>query len=154
MPMAEVRLRPMTDAQFITYRENGEAEYAAQIADSGTMSHEAAVIKAAADFERLLTSGLRTPGHHLWTAYDGPDEVGVLWLLVENGTAYVYDVQVAEDHRRRGYGRAIMLAGEQAARAKGATSIGLNVFGQNAGARSLYDQLGYRVTSTQMRKEL
>ena len=49
MPMAEVRLRPMTDAQFITYRENGEAEYATQIARSGTMSEEAAAIRAAAD---------------------------------------------------------------------------------------------------------
>jgi ribosomal protein S18 acetylase RimI-like enzyme len=154
MPVTDVRLRPMTDARFITYREEGEQEYAQQIAESGMMSAAAAKHKAAADFDRLLTSGLRTPGHHLWTAWDGPDEVGVLWIMVENGTAYVYDVQVSADRRRRGYGRAIMLAGEEAARSKGATSIGLNVFGQNAGAKSLYDQLGYQVTSTQMRKQL
>ena len=144
----------MTDAQFITYREEGEVEYAQQIAESGMMSAAAAKIKASADYDRLLTSGLRTPGHYLWFAYDGPAEVGILWMLVENGMAFVYDLQVHADQRRRGYGRAIMLAGEQAARSKGATSIALNVFGQNTGAKSLYDQLGYQVTSTQMRKEL
>lgn len=144
----------MTDAQFITYREEGEVEYARQIAESGTMPLAAAEQKATADYDRLLTAGLRTPGHHLWTAWDGPDEVGILWLHVADGLSFVYDLQVHDGHRRRGYGRAIMLAGERAARAEGATSNALNVFGQNTGAKSLYDQLGYQVTSTQMRKTL
>jgi len=34
------------------------------------------------------------------------------------------------------------------------TSIGLNVHGQNAVARSLYDSLGYAVMALQMKKPL
>ncbi len=33
----------------------------------------------------------------------------------------------------------------------GVVSIGLNVFGPNVAARRLYEDLGYQVTSTQMR---
>jgi len=44
--------------------------------------------------------------------------------------------------------------GEAAAKQRGATAIGLNVFGYNTGAKELYDSLGYRVTATQMKKPL
>jgi hypothetical protein len=37
---------------------------------------------------------------------------------------------------------------EQVARARGATSIGLNVFTTNPGARRLYAALGYEVTAS------
>jgi ribosomal protein S18 acetylase RimI-like enzyme len=47
-----------------------------------------------------------------------------------------------------------MLAGEDFARTHGAESIGLNVFGQNTGARALYEDLGYETVSVQMRKRL
>jgi hypothetical protein len=47
-----------------------------------------------------------------------------------------------------------MEAAEGAVLALGGTSLGLNVFGQNVVARTLYGNLGYEVTSQQMRKEL
>ena len=144
----------MTDAEFVAFREAGEDGYAQQIAESGSMSWADAVQKASADFGRLLPGGLHTPGQFLWTAYDGAAPVGHLWLQIEGGAAFVYDIEVRADQRRHGYGRAIMLAGEVAAREAGATTMGLNVFGQNAGARSLYEQLDYQVTSVQMRKTL
>jgi ribosomal protein S18 acetylase RimI-like enzyme len=148
----------MTDAKYVAYSESAEEGYARQIAESGSMSWAAAVQKASEDFESLLPKGLRTPDHHLFVAYDDDTQVGMLWLRIQAGAdglqAFVFDVQVDPDQRRRGYGRAIMLAGEAECRERGVVSIGLNVFGQNVGARALYEQVGYEITSVQMRKRL
>ncbi|SCG50525.1 GNAT family N-acetyltransferase [Micromonospora halophytica] len=156
--MVTVRLEPMTDAQYLRYRERAEDDYAANIAASGAMALPEARRKAGEDCARLLPDGLRTEGHHLWTAYDRDDEVGVLWLHVERRSdglhAFGYDFEVRPELRRRGYGRAIAEAAEQVCREWGAVSIGLSVFGFNTGARALYEKLGYEVTAVQMRKRL
>ena len=148
----------MTDAQYRAYREHAEDRYAKDIAESGTMAWDDAVQKASEDYARLLPKGLRTPDHHLRVAYDGDAEVGMIWLRIEARSdgleGFVFDVEVSPDFRRRGYGRAIMSAGETFCRDRGVVSIGLNVFGSNVGARSLYEQLGYEITSIQMRKQL
>jgi RimJ/RimL family protein N-acetyltransferase len=52
-------------------------------------------------------------------------------------------LMVAEDHRRRGAGRALMLAAEDWARAGGVVKIELHVFPYNTAAIALYDELGY-----------
>ena len=70
----------------------------------------------------------------------------------EAAMAWVYDVEVDEAFRGRGYGRQTMLLAEREARARGMTSIGLNVHGKNTVALSLYDSLGYEVTTQQMKK--
>lgn len=68
--------------------------------------------------------------------------------------SWVYDVEIDPAYSGRGYGRAAMLLAEAEARSAGMTSIGLNVHGQNAVARSLYDSLGYAVMALQMKKPL
>jgi ribosomal protein S18 acetylase RimI-like enzyme len=47
-----------------------------------------------------------------------------------------------------------MLLAEDEARKRGATELGLNVFGTNAVARHLYESLGYNPTSIRMAKKL
>ena len=89
----------------------------------------------------------------------GDGAVGWLWLGLSapDGDplmAWVYDVEIDPAYRGRGYGRAAMLLAEAEARSAGMTSIGLNVHGQNAVARSLYDSLGYAVMALQMKKPL
>lgn len=106
----------------------------------------------------LLPAGVATPAHHLLVAYEDDRPVGTLWLWIHDDPggrrAFVYDVEVDEAMRRRGYGRSIMLAAEAYARERGAGRMALNVFGRNRVARSLYDRLGYMVTSTAMHKDL
>ncbi|RZU78060.1 ribosomal protein S18 acetylase RimI-like enzyme [Micromonospora kangleipakensis] len=148
----------MTDQQYLRYRRRAEAEYAQNIADSGSMPLPEAQEKAREDYERLLPDGLATEGHRLWTVYDGDDEVGMLWLHLEQKSdglhAFGYDFEVREDLRRKGYGRAIMQAAERVCRELGVVSVGLSVFGFNLGARALYEQMGYEVTAIKMRKRL
>ncbi|SCL16492.1 GNAT family N-acetyltransferase [Micromonospora inyonensis] len=114
--------------------------------------------KSRRDHERLLPDGLDTPGHQVWTAYDGDADVGMLWLHVEPKSdgphAFVYDFEVRPDVRRRGHGRAIIGAAEEWCRERGVVSIGLSVFGFNLAARRLYEQMGFETTSIRMRKHL
>ena len=156
--MTDVRLEPMTEEQYRAYREFADEDYARNIAESGAMSYSDAVEKSAEDFGRLLPKGLATPDHYFWTAYDGPTEVGVLWLRIEEKAdglqAFGFDFRVVPELRRHGYGRAMMVAAEQICRERGVVSIGLHVFGFNTGARSLYEQMGFEVTSIQMKKRL
>lgn len=156
--MAEVRLVPMTEAQYRHYRESAERNYAESVLASGELSPEDAERKAADDYARVLPEGLATPDSFFFRAYDGDADVGMLWFALSTKAdglrAWIYDIVVDESQRRRGYGRAVMRALEQECRARKVTSIGLNVFGGNDGARSLYEQEGYVATSVQMRKHL
>jgi ribosomal protein S18 acetylase RimI-like enzyme len=68
--------------------------------------------------------------------------------------AWVNYVHVDEEFRGRSYGRRAMLLAEEEATARGMTSVGLNVLGNNTVARDLYDSLGYQVTAQQMKKVL
>jgi GNAT superfamily N-acetyltransferase len=148
----------MTREQYAAYRAVAEEDYARNIAASGSMPDAEARQKAVDDFGRLLPDGLATPDHHFFTGYDGDQEVGMLWLHIEEKSdglhAFGYDFSVREDLRRSGYGRAMMVAAEELCRERGVLSVGLHVFGFNAGARSLYEQMGFEVTSVQMRKRL
>lgn len=156
--MADVRLEPMTVAEYRSFADTAEDDYAKQISESGSMTWEAAVEKASADFATQLPRGLQSPDQHLFTAFAGDTAVGIFWLRIETTPdvrrAFVNDVAVYEGFRRQGYGRAIMLAGEERARALGAVVLGLNVWGGNVGARALYEQLGFETLSVQMQKRL
>ena len=157
-PAVTVRLEPMTREQYDAYRVTAETDYAASIRDSGSLPEAEAVAKSTEDFAHLLPDGLDSEGHRFWTAYDGDDAVGMLWLRLtetsEGTTAFGYDFSVREDLRSRGYGRAVMLAAEEVCRDLGVVSISLNVFGHNLVAQSLYEQMGFRVTAIQMTREL
>jgi GNAT superfamily N-acetyltransferase len=84
--------------------------------------------------------------------------VGTIWLgRPLNGsreTWFVFDVEIDKEFRGKGFGRAAMEAAEDWTRERNGTRLGLNVFGPNLTARSLYDSLGYEVMSTSMFKDL
>jgi ribosomal protein S18 acetylase RimI-like enzyme len=150
-----VALRPMTAAEFDHWRDPAVEDYAQAFVDSGILTSAEAVERAETQFAELLAGGVDTPDHRFWTAVDGDADVGMIWVkLDDSGRAFIYDVQVWEHLRRRGYGRAILNALVDQARALGARSIGLNVFASNPGAQSLYEQMGFEVTSTQMQLRL
>jgi GNAT superfamily N-acetyltransferase len=153
-----VRLEPMTAERFTTYRADAVVYYGRHIFESGAMPEQEAMEKGEADFARLLPDGLESEGHLFLTAYDGDEEVGMVWLHLEEKSdgvhAFGYDFSVREDLRRSGYGRAIMVAAEQECRDRGVVAVGLSVFGFNLGAQALYQQMGFEVTAVQMRKRL
>lgn len=158
MTSVELRLRPLTEAEFDHWLPRQEAEYARLIIESGAMEPPAAREKARRDTRRTFSAGFATPGQLVFRVLAGDEPVGSLWLAVpgpdDPAMAWVYDIEIEDAYRGRGYGRQAMLLAERESKARGMTSIGLNVHGQNRVAISLYDSLGYLVTAQQMKKTL
>jgi ribosomal protein S18 acetylase RimI-like enzyme len=151
-PPSRVELRPMTAEEFRAYRGHLVTAYAQEILGFGGFADLAAALDASErSTVELLPDGPDTPGHHLWSAYDGDEPVAILWIHAAGTRAFVYDIEVHEDRRRRGYGREVLDAGALAARDLGAEELGLNVFGHNEGARAMYEQAGYETTERSYR---
>ena len=154
-PPPRVALAPMTAAEYDGYEKHLNAAYAQEMVEAGAFSDLAsATIAAEQSQAELLPSGVDTPGHHLWSAYDGDRPVGVLWVHVEGPKGFIYDIEVREEQRRHGYGRELLDAAASACVGLGATTLGLNVFGPNDGARALYERAGYATTERTYRIEL
>jgi ribosomal protein S18 acetylase RimI-like enzyme len=143
-----VVVSPMTAERFRRFAEHSEASYAEDLVAAGRYTADEAVIESRRQMRLELPEGIDTPGQELFTASVDGAEVGVLWLGLRRRDgrphAFILDIEVAQDQRRRGYGRELMHAAEREARRMGAESIGLHVFGFNTGAIDLYESLGYR----------
>jgi ribosomal protein S18 acetylase RimI-like enzyme len=146
----------MTEAECAAWLDVLTSSYAEGHTKTGNWSAEEALETAKAEIGALLPDGLRTRDHHLYTVRDVADgeSVGMLWINVRpkagRPEAYIYDIQMDEDRRGRGYGRATMNACVARARELGADSVGLHVFGSNAVARKLYTSLGFVETDVLM----
>jgi GNAT superfamily N-acetyltransferase len=159
MEVPEIRLREMRPDEYAPYTAERERDTAASL--STTVSYEQGLAEARQGTARFLPDGLATAGHRLLVAENVDGEVvGHAWLgLADPRTgstesAWLYDIRIGETHRRRGYGKALLAAVEQTARAAGATTLGLNVFGSNHAAIALYTARGYQVTTQQMQTRL
>ncbi|MEU8259590.1 GNAT family N-acetyltransferase [Micromonospora sp. NPDC048999] len=154
-----VTLRPMREDEYEDYTTRQEVEYVQALAE--IMPAEAATEKARQDRAQFLPDGLATERHRLLVAENATGQVvGYAWVGLDEprtratDTAWLYDISVEERYRRSGYGRAILAAVEAVAREAGATRLGLNVFGRNDAAISLYQTCGYEVMTQQMAKRL
>jgi ribosomal protein S18 acetylase RimI-like enzyme len=154
--VTRVELRTMTSQEYDAWLPGAIEGYAAQHADAGSRPAETSLELAHKEFGELLPDGVDTPEHHLLVATDAGTRVGLLWLNVpaQQRTATVFDVEVDQAQRGKGYGRAIMLAAEAYVRERGCSTLRLHVFGSNAVARSLYESLGYETTNVLMAKRL
>jgi GNAT superfamily N-acetyltransferase len=141
---APLVLSPMSGPDFEVFM-GGEVEGFAQELASAGMDIERARERSRTLMGELLPSGIDSPGMEFHTAKVGEDVVGDLWLSVGETMAFVYNIVVRPEHRRRGYGAGIMNAAALRSRELGHPVLGLNVFAHNPSARALYDKLGYEV---------
>jgi ribosomal protein S18 acetylase RimI-like enzyme len=77
---------------------------------------------------------------HHFVARAGSDPVGHAVLNIEQDSAGIYDMGVAREARRQGYGRSLTLAALMRARASGCTSVTLNA---TAEGEALYRAVGF-----------
>lgn len=153
-------LTPINPNAFSAYRQTAAAGYAQDNIACGRWPREGALQRALEDFDESLPQGLATPDNFIYEIQDEASgtPVGVLWFacIVKNGlkSAFVYDIEIKPEYRRRGYARQAFVALESIVLALGLASIGLHVFGQNPGAQALYNSLGYGVTGVNMLKHL
>jgi ribosomal protein S18 acetylase RimI-like enzyme len=148
----------MAPAEFGEYRRRAIEGYAAQRAPADNVSLDQALERARKDTDRLLPEGLETPDMLILVAEteDG-ERVGDAWvsLLGAHGSdAWIYAIEVDPKHRGQGYGRALLEGVAREVAERGRTTLGLNVFGGNTVARSLYESAGFEINSLHMVKTL
>ena len=142
---ALVVLARMTPDEYDGFMVNEVEGFAEELASAG-MEAERALERSRTMMAELLPAGIDSPGMEFDSARVEDDVVGELWLSTEKTMAFVYNIVVHPEHRRRGYGAAIMNAAAIRCRDLGHPVLGLNVFAHNPNARALYDKLGYEVT--------
>ena len=94
----------------------------------------------------FLEPDYRTMVRHYGVAM-GMARLALLMLLdhtLPPGDLYLDGIAVAEPHRGRGIGTALMAAFEERARDNGFQTVSLEVIDANPRARDLYERLGYR----------
>jgi ribosomal protein S18 acetylase RimI-like enzyme len=133
--------------------------YAADKVSSGQWSEEDSVELSKKEYGELLPLGLGTPDNYLYTIVDVDlHPVGVLWFAVKTKNnariAYVYDVSVKPESRRKGHAYAAFIALEDEVRRLGLSGIALHVFGHNLEARDLYAKLGFHPTNINLYKAI
>lgn len=156
--MPTVSLRPLREDEFAAFAAATKAGYARGLEEEAGFTEEYAHQKAEEDFGPMLPSGLKTPGHAIFIVEADGEAIGRLWIAERDVGArrvlYIYDIEIEDVFRGRGFGRTNMLLAEGEARRRGLKHVMLNVFGGNDVARGLYRSLGYAENSVQMTKDL
>jgi ribosomal protein S18 acetylase RimI-like enzyme len=153
--VGDLQTRAMTQTEFSDYRRRAIRGYAAEHVRAGDWSAEEAEQRAAKQTDDLLPDGAETGGMVLLVGETAGEVVGLVWVgPAPAGRAgwWIYDIEVVPAQRGRGYGRALLEAAEREAQRRGGHSIGLNVFGGNDVALSLYESSGYHVAAIHMQK--
>lgn len=152
-----IELVEKTESEIAEWLPAMKAHYVEERVAAGE-PREQATASSDHQFAILVPDGRPAEGQHVMNAVRDGEAVGQLWTGRPFGSDpemwFVFFVEVDPQHRGKGLGREIMLAAEAWTRANGGRKIGLNVFGPNAVARSLYDSLGYEVMATNMVKDL
>jgi ribosomal protein S18 acetylase RimI-like enzyme len=111
------------------------------------------------EFDRLLPNGLETANQHLLSIRAAKGNlVGFLFLTVisrvSGSEAFILDLVIFSDFRRKGYARDALLQLEQYVVNLGLNTISLSVFSHNEVARALYQKIDYSPVFTRMTKRL
>ncbi|MFF9196217.1 GNAT family N-acetyltransferase [Streptomyces sp. NPDC014779] len=150
--------RPATEEEFAAWSARSMARFAQSWVERG-VPEELARAKAEDGRRRFLPQGLATPGVTVAVSTRDGEVTGYLWTGGMQPAAgprqsFVFEVEVEEGQRGRGYGRGLMLLAERVALAAGERLLGLHVFTGNTPAVRLYESLGYRTTHVNSYKEL
>ncbi|WP_405786447.1 GNAT family N-acetyltransferase [Streptomyces sp. NBC_01367] len=140
-------VRRLTEEEYPAWYAAEEAAYISDIVRAGTLTPEQAKAKSDQDFARYLPQGYRSPGHAFYVMEADGRAVGTGWVNhgFLPGVTFGFSLEVYEEQRGKGYGRAAMAVGQWATRQGGDEAMMFNVFGGNDVAMSLYDSTGFAV---------
>jgi ribosomal protein S18 acetylase RimI-like enzyme len=140
-------------------------DYAEWLVDRGEAADPAVVLaRARAEIEPEVEAAVRA-GEELWAAHDARGlTVGWLWVKpswdgLPPDAAFLYQILVKPEVRRRGYGAAMLAELERVLGAAGRRELRLNVWETNLAGRRLYERAGYELVAQlpqkrQLRKQL
>lgn len=151
-----IKLVPMNEETFQPFYRHLLKDYADENVKAGVWQEDEALQKAKEQLEQLLPDGLATEEHFLFSILHDEKSLGVLWLHIKSTDqekqAFIYDIELEEAQRGKGYGKETMKALDEYAKAEGITQIRLHVFAHNESAVRLYKKAGYEMTSHHMLK--
>jgi ribosomal protein S18 acetylase RimI-like enzyme len=155
-----VRLVPMNESEFQAYREVGSTQYLRDSLKADRWSAGEALRVTERASQDPLSEDLTSPNQYLLMIEDDlfGFKVGMLWFEVcdegAGSIAFVHDMKIFEQFRRRHYGTYAFYALEAYVRRLGLTTIRFHVFGDNLAARTMYEKLGFITTDVVMEKTL
>ncbi len=145
----------MDEMDFQNFMGHIVSSYAKDMISSGFLDESEAIERAKSQMNALLPDGLKTKGHKFTFIVDDGIKVGYLWFEIrQNGEAFIWDIEVFEEKRGKGYGRESLMLLEKYCKDCGVSKISLNVFGNNEIAINLYKKMGYRIVAMLMKKDI
>ncbi|MEV7544886.1 GNAT family N-acetyltransferase [Streptomyces sp. NPDC089915] len=140
-------VRRLREEEYPGWYAREEASYIADIVRAGALTPREAREKSDRDFAEYLPQGYLTPGHAFYAMEAGGVVIGTGWVNhgFLPGVTFGFSLEVHEEHRGKGYGRAAMAVGAWATRQGGDEALMFNVFGGNEVAMGLYDGTGFAV---------
>lgn len=157
--MEKIYLRPINREEFVKWKAHSFESYKKEKEKSGLSPEDAALI-AERSFNSLLPKDELSENQFIYSVIEKASErvIGTLWWGLQgegnSKSPWIYDIELKQSSRGKGYGRAAMLAVEAIVREKGYSKIGLHVFGHNKVAHGLYESLGFQTTNVVMSKHL
>ena len=150
-----VKLMPMEQAVFEAYLEEDIQRYAQAHVEAGNWEPSQALEKSRKEHQQLLPDGLESRNQYLFSIIDASDQkLGILWVNIENGRAFIYDFRIDEAQRGKGYGKQALMALDEKLKSMNVESVSLHVFGDNFIAQELYKKMGFQITGIHMKKRL
>ena len=155
-----VEFQLMKPADYESWLRVVTKNYAEENVAAGRWTREEAMSRSEHDFASLLPDGLSTAGNYLRSIVDerSSERVGVLWYAVrregDRDYVFIYDFEIFEAHRRKGYGTEALMHLDGVVRRMGLGLISLHVFAHNRAARDIYGKVGYEEKDIIMSKLL
>lgn len=160
-----VTLVPLTPEEQHAFTVEQIADYAAWLADRDDAADlDTALERARAEIEPAMAAAVES-GDLFWSAHDTEGTtVGWLWARTSSpglppGAAYLSQILVKPEARRRGHGLAMLAALEELLAGRGVAELHLHTMNANLPGQRLYAQAGYELVEQlpakrQLRKRL
>jgi len=150
-----INLEPIQQEDFDHFLERGIREYAEDHVRNGNWRAEGALERSQKEFEQYLPDGIHSRDQYIYSIVDeNENKIGILWVQVKDGKAFIYDFAIDEAFRGKGYGKQALVAMDEKLKSMNVESVGLHVFGDNFVAQELYKKAGFQITGIQMKKSL
>ena len=147
------RLEKMLLEDFDIWNAQIWVQYRAELIMAG-MTEEVADANVAENIASTMPDGKPVEGNYIFSVWHEDAKVGAVWLADRDGEWFIYDIEIKEELRGQGLGRATMRSIEEYIRSQGGSSVSLSVFGFNKVAQNLYLSEGYETVRWSMTKKL
>ena len=156
----KITLKLMSEASFLDYLQHAIPAYAKDNVDAGRWQNSDSLERSKQDFKQLLPDGVNSKNNYLYNIIENnsSDKVGYIWVKIEdnirNKSAFIYDIEIHQQYRRKGYAKSSLFCIEKIVAELGAINLGLHVFNNNPAALALYKSINYQVVSLNMHKAI